>query len=95
MQNEKKTGRPYKGGRERTSNLQIRLTPEEHERLTVTARKNSMSVSDLFRALLLEQDMVESAGDEFVSVMVKNRPTSLTEQQAKDLYKQLSVILVG
>lgn len=83
-----KGGRPYAGGRDRTSNLQIRLTPEEHERLTITARKSGLAVSELFRSMMLQEDMATE--DTFITLQLNGRPASLTVDQAKAIYKQLT-----
>jgi len=85
----KQGGRPSKG---RTENIQIKVTPEERAILTAAAHSSGKTLSDLFRDLIIAPPTIEEGA---ISILIKNNPTYLTLEQAKDLYKQLTKVLLG
>lgn len=82
-------GRP---GQDRVKHLQIRLTEEEHSMIMSAAKASNTTIADMFRNMLLVPEGPIVNG---IPIIFKNIPTYLTPEQAKDLYKQLSKILIG
>jgi len=87
----KKLGRPF-GGVHRSVNIQIKLTEEERDIANQKAKLSETTVSDWVRGILT---LEEPAPEEAISILIKNNPTYLTLEQAKDLYKQLTKVLIG
>ena len=85
----KKGGRPNKG---RINNIQIKVSREEREFLNRVSSEQGITVSDLFRKMLL---LPETESENTIPIIFKNQPCYLTEAQAKDLYRQLTKVLIG
>jgi len=94
----KQGGRPYQGGKEKTCMVQIKLTPTEHAILFGSAHNSGVTVTELFRRMLIapKDELISSTENEnMIPILIKNNPTYLTLEQAKDLYKQLTKVLIG
>lgn len=87
----KKVGRPF-GGIHRSVNIQIKLTEEERDIANSRAKLKGTTVSDWLRGILTAD---EPLPEEAVTIILKNNPCYLTHDQAKDLYKQLTKVLIG
>lgn len=88
----KQGGRPLKSGVARNCNIQVKVTPEEHETISLNAKKLGMGVSDLIRAILL---FPPSSEEKNIALLIDTTPTYINKEQAKYLYKQLHTILIG
>ena len=92
----KQGGRPYQGGKEKTCMVQIKLTPTGHAILFGSAHNSGVTVTELFRRMLIIPNTESTLSTEnMVPILIKNNPTYLTLDQAKDLYKQLTKVLIG
>lgn len=85
-------GRPYKGGKEKVCNVQIKLTPEEHAQVFALAKTVGKTVTDLFKESFLPKEKPVKGS---IALTIKSVPTYLTPEQAKDLYMQLTKLLIG
>ena len=86
----KKVGRPPTG-RQNTLIFQARLSPEDNLKLTSVIKKLGKTNTQWIRDVITSID--EKPGN--ILVTVGNQPTYLSEGQAKNLYKQLTKILLG
>jgi uncharacterized protein (DUF1778 family) len=85
-------GRPKKEDEEPRTRVPLWVSSKEKEVIEKAAAAMDKTVAGFIRDLIFEDTIVS---DGSVLVSIKNQPCYLTQEQAKDLYKQLTKVLIG
>jgi uncharacterized protein (DUF1778 family) len=85
-------GRPKKEEEEPRTRVPLWVSSKEKEVIEKAASAMNKTVAGFIRDLIFE-DAIVSEGTVLLSI--KNQPCYLTQDQAKDLYKQLTKVLIG